>query len=159
VEEVKGLSLVLGLILSSSIAFSQLVCGGTAQQCRDSLKKVCAAERASNIDLTGIQRLHGMFRDQTGASFTTNYAVEIRDPATGHILQSASLDSTGNFSFKHLAFSRVNLILVSMAQGQPKRTGFETPSRLQCERSDDCKLEIVLKAGATDQAKDQCPLN
>jgi len=153
VEEVKGL-LLLGLIFSSSTAFSQLVCTGTTQQCKDLQKKICANERASNIDLTGVQRLHGTFRDQTGVSFTTNYAVEIRDPVTGHILQSASLDSTGNFSFDNLVYGRVNLILVLMAQGQPKRTGFETPSHLQCEKSDDCNLEIVLKAGATDQAKD-----
>ena len=153
------LSLALCLALSSGTVFPQLVCTGTTQQCIDLQKKVCTNERASNIDLTGIQRLHGMFRDQTGASFTTNYAVEIRDPASGHVLQSASLDSTGNFSFEHVTYSRVNLILVLMAQGQPKRTGFETPSHLQCEKSDDCKLEILLKAGATDQAKDLCPLN
>jgi hypothetical protein len=100
-----------------------------------------------------------MFRDQTGASFTPDYAVEIRDPATGHILQSAPLDSNGNFSFEHLTYNHVNLILVLMAQGRPTRTGLENPSHLQCEKSDDCKLQVVLKVGPSDQAKDLCPLN
>ena len=155
----KRLLLVFGLLFVSRSAFSQFICPGNAKQCKEFMEKTCANERASNIDLTGIHRLNGIFRDQTGAPFPSNYTVEIRDPASGHILQSAPLDSTGNFSFENLAFSRVNIILVLMAQGQPKRTGFETPSHLQCEKSDECKLEIVLRVGSTDQPKDLCSLN
>jgi len=123
------------------------------------MKKTCAEERASNIDLTGVRQLQGIYKDQSGASFTANYVVEIRDPATGHVLRNSPLDTKGHFSFEGLTYDRINLILVLMDQGKSKRTGFETPSNLQCNKSENCKLEIVLKAGSTDQAKDLCRLN
>jgi hypothetical protein len=124
----------------------------------EQFKKICQDERAANIDLSGVQRLGGRFRDQSGAAFSSSYAVEVRDPATGRNVKTSVLDSNGEFEFVQLSFGRVNLLLVLMKDGRPTRTGFESPQWLECKKSEECKLDVVLKPASTDQTKYQCPL-
>jgi hypothetical protein len=121
-------------------------------------KGICEGERKANVDLTSIRTLAGTFRDQSGASFSNEYAIELRDPVTGGVLRTKSLDHDGRFALDGLQLGRVNLVLVHVIDGQPKRTGFETPARLHCGDGPNCNLEIVLKAGPTDDIKSQCPL-
>jgi hypothetical protein len=121
-------------------------------------KSICAGERAANVDLTSIHTLTGTFHDVTGAPFSTQYAVELRDSETGRVLKLKPLDDDAHFSLEGLRFRNVNLLLVHVIGGQPKRTGFETPAHLQCGEGPTCNLAIVLKAGPTDDIRNQCPL-
>jgi hypothetical protein len=77
---------------------------------------------------------------------------------TGDVLKLAALDSKGQFELQRLSYGRVNLILVLMKDGKPTKTGFDSPPWLKCTKSEDCKLDVVLKAAPTDQLKYQCPL-
>jgi hypothetical protein len=141
------------VLCSSAMCFGQNV-GVPASK----FDEICAAERAVNIDLSGVQQLHGTFRDQSGAAFSNSYVLEVRDPMTGRVLTVASLDSKGQFDLHGLRYGRVNLILVLMKDGKPTRTGFESPQWLKCTKSEDCKLDVVLAPAPTDQTKYQCPL-
>ena len=153
VEEVRAIAINIVLLCSGVIGLGQNV-GVTPSR----FKEICAAERAANIDLSGVRQLHGTFRDQTGASFSDSYAVELRDPLIGNVLKLASLDSKGQFELRRLSYGRVNLILVLTKNGKPTRTGFESPQWLECTKSEDCKLDVVLKAAPTDDLRYQCPL-
>ncbi|MGA7155666.1 MAG: hypothetical protein WBY53_02400 [Acidobacteriaceae bacterium] len=142
------------LLCSGAICFGQYVGVGPSKQ-----SKICAAERAANIDLRGVRQLQGKVRDQSGAAFSDSYAIELRDPLSGNVLKVASLDSKGHFEVQRLSYGRVNLILVLMKNGKPTRTGFESPQWLECTKSLECKLDVVLVAAPTDQPKYQCPLS
>jgi hypothetical protein len=153
VEEVRSTFIVFVMLCGGQLCVGQNVGVPAAQ-----FKNICASERKANIDLTSIRALTGRVRDQTGASFSDEYAIELRNPSTGRVLKTKSLDHEGRFSLEEIQLGRVNLLLVHVSDGQPKRTGFETPAHLQCGGGPTCNLEIVLKAGSTDDIKDQCPL-
>jgi hypothetical protein len=159
VEEVKRFFLASGLFCFSSIAFSQVVCVGTAEQCRESQKKICANEKAeANLDLAGAKHLQGVIEDLTGPlNSSGNYEVQLRDAASGRVLQRTSLDSGGRFTFANLNGGTFRLIVVRLVAGVPQRTGFDQPSKLQCENTEDCRLSIVLRIGPSDQPVDLCP--
>ncbi|HEY1994848.1 MAG TPA: hypothetical protein VGG81_10630 [Edaphobacter sp.] len=158
-EEVKRFFLASGLFCISSIAFSQVVCVGTAEQCRESQKTICANEKAeANLDLAGAKHLQGVIKDPTGPlSSSGNYEVQLRDAASGRALQRTSLDSGGRFTFTNLNGGKFRLIVVRLVAGVAQRTGFDQPSKLRCENAEDCKLFIVLRLGTTDQPVDLCP--
>jgi hypothetical protein len=143
----------MGLLSVSGLCFGQFVGVKPSQ-----FRKICAEERTANIDLTGVHQLSGSFHDRTGAAFTSKYAVAFRNPEDGRILKEVALDPKGRFSAAQLSYQYINLILVLIQDGKPKRTGFETPLDLHCPKSDECTLDIVMEVGATDQPKDQCPL-
>jgi hypothetical protein len=161
VEEVKRFFLASGLFCFSSIAFSQVVCIGTAQQCRESQKKICANEKAeANLDLVGAQRLQGVIKDATGAPFSVsggNFQVQLRNVSNGQVLQQTSLDSEGRFTFTNLHGENFRLIVVRLVAGAAQRTGFDQPTNLRCENAEDCRLSIVLRVRPTDQPVDLCP--
>jgi hypothetical protein len=160
VEEVKRFFLASGLFCFSSIAFSQVVCVGTAEQCRESQKKICANEKAeANLDLAGAKHLQGVVKDQTGPPFNSsgNYEVQLRDATSGRVLQRTSLEFEGRFTFANLNGGTFRLIVVRLVAGVAQRTGFDQPSKLQCENTEDCKLSIVLRIGPSDQPVDSCP--
>ena len=150
-----------GLFCLSSIAFSQVVCVGTAEQCRESQKKICANEKAeANLDLAGAERVQGVIKDPTGAPFGFsggNFQVQLRNVSNGQVLHQTSLDSEGNFTFTNLHGEILRLIVVRLVAGVAQRTGFDQPINLRCENSEDCRLSIVLRVRATDQPVDLCP--
>jgi hypothetical protein len=144
VEEVRSFVLAFGLFCLGSIAFAQVVCVGTAEQCKESQKKICANEKAeANLDLAGAQHLRGTIKDQTGAPFSSsggNFQVQLRDTATGQVLQYTSLDSNGRFTFTNLHSGLLRLIVVRLVSGVAQRTGFDQPAKMRCENAEDCKL-------------------
>jgi hypothetical protein len=159
VEEVKRFFLASGLFCFSGIASSQVVCVGTAEQCRESQKKICATEKAeANLDLAGAKHLQGVIKDLAWRwSSSGNYEIQLRDAASGQVLQRTSLDSGGRFTFTNLNGGTLRLIVVHLVAGVAQRPGFDQPSKLRCENTEDCKLSIVLKVGPSDQPVDSCP--
>jgi hypothetical protein len=161
VEEVRSFVLASGLFCLGSIAFSQVVCVGTAEQCKESQKKICANEKVeANLDLAGAQHLRGTIKDQAGTPFSSsggNFQVQLRDTATGQVLQYTSLDSNGRFTFTNLHNGLLRLIVVRLVSGVAQRTGFNQPAKMRCESADDCELSIVLRIGPSDQVVDLCP--
>jgi hypothetical protein len=159
VEEVKRFFLASALFCFSSIAFSQVVCVGTAEQCRESQKKICANEKVeANLDLAGAKHLQGVIKDLAWRwSESGNYEVQLRDAASGRVLQRTSLDSEGRFTFTNLNGGMLRLIIVRVVAGVAQRAGFDQPSKLRCENTEDCELSSVLKVGVSDQPVDSCP--
>jgi hypothetical protein len=161
VEEVRRFFLASGLFCFSSIAFSQVVCVGTVEQCRKSQKTICANEKAgANLDLAGAQRVQGVIKDPTGAPFSFsggNFQVQLRNVSNGQVLHQTSLDSEGRFTLTNLHGKTFRLIVVRLIAGVAQRTGFDQPTNLRCENSEDCRVSIVLRVGPTDQPVDLCP--
>jgi hypothetical protein len=159
VEEVRHFWSILGLLCSSGIAFSQVVCTGTPKQCEEAHKETCYREKAeANLDLAGATHLQGVVRDQTGQwGIGGNYQVQLRNAASGQVLQHTSLDSEGRFALTNLSGGTFRLIVVRLVAGVAQRTGFEQPTKLRCENTEDCRLSVLLKLGPSDQPVDSCP--
>jgi hypothetical protein len=152
-------ALIFGLLCCSGTGLTQTVCLGTPAGCREAQKQLCTNEKAeTNIAIGGAKSLHGDVRDQTGATFPAGYVVQLRDAATGQVLQSSVLDSAGRFSFADLPTARLRLIVVRLMGEKVVRPPlFDQPSSLACQGSQDCVLKIVLKGHGTDDPLDNCP--
>jgi hypothetical protein len=159
VEEVKSFWLILGLLCSSVIAFSQVVCIGTPKQCEEAQKETCSREKVeANLDLAGAKHLQGVIKDLAWRwNSSGNYEIQLRDAASGQVFRQTSLDSEGRFTFTNLNGGTLRLIVVRLVAGVAQRSGFDQPSKLRCENTEDCKLSIVLKVAPTDQPVDLCP--
>jgi hypothetical protein len=131
VEEVKRFWSILGLLCSSGIAFSQVVCTGTPKQCEEAQKETCFREKAeANLDLAGAKHLQGVIKDLAWRwSESGNYEIQLRDAASGKVLQRRSLDSEGRFTFTNLNGGTLRLIVVRLVAGVAQRPGFDQPSK------------------------------
>src|SRR5947209_6449974 len=113
--------LVIGsaLFWSSVIAFAQIVCVGTPKQCEEAQKETCSREKAeANLDLAGATHLKGVVKNLAGPlSSSGNYEVQLRDAASGRVLQRTSLDSGGHFTFTNLNGGMLRLVIVRLVAG------------------------------------------
>jgi hypothetical protein len=119
VERVKKLLLIAMLGLSS-LLFAQTVCLGTLQQCIEAQKRLCDSEPAhANFELTKNELVLGTVLDQTGARFDDGFAVELRRPKTGVVLQSADLKD-GVFGLGPVKAGSYRLIVMKQGSKLPR---------------------------------------
>jgi hypothetical protein len=158
VEEVKRFIAMALLSSTACSSFSQTVCIAGNKACTEAQKKACASERAeANLDVAVPSAIHGIAKDPSGA-FLKGYLVQIRDVASGAILQSTAIDVNGQFNVAHLAQGKYRFIIVTLSNGTIGRPPlFDQPIALRCDGSETCNLNIVLKLHGTDNPVDFCP--
>src|SRR5258708_4277756 len=144
--------LVIGsaLLWSSGVAFAQIVCVGTPKQCEEAQKETCSREKAeANLDLAGARHLQGVIKDLAWRPLSSsgNFEIQLRDAASSQVLQRTSLDSGGRFTFTNLNGGTFRLIVVRLIAGGAQRIGFDQPSKLRCEKGEQCTLLSSLRLG------------
>ncbi len=85
--------LLLIVVLSSSgLLFSQTVCTGTTEQCREPQRQVCTHEPApAKPKLVDSSIVVGSVIDQTGAEFDGGIAVQLRSPGSSELVRTVAL--------------------------------------------------------------------
>jgi len=151
--------LLIALLGSSGLLFSQTICTGTAEQCREAQTRLCAEEKTpGNFELSDSRFVEGTVIDQAGAKFETGVAVELRSPKSGEILRSAQV-SNGDFSLGQIQPGFYRLIVVKTGGSGVKRlVAFDQPQSLACEAPGPiCKLSVMPTVHGTDNLIDSCP--
>ncbi|HEX4039464.1 MAG TPA: carboxypeptidase regulatory-like domain-containing protein [Acidobacteriaceae bacterium] len=150
--------LLIALFGSSSLLFSQTVCNGAVEQCREAQRRVCASEKApANLKLSGSRIVEGEVIDQTGAKFA-QVVVQLRSPSSDQVLRTATA-SDGEFDFGELPAGSYRLIVLRMEKSGPERLKmFDQPVSLLCAGSiPQCRLSVIPKLHGTDDPIDSCP--
>ncbi|MGA7350002.1 MAG: carboxypeptidase-like regulatory domain-containing protein [Acidobacteriaceae bacterium] len=151
--------LLISVLGSSGLLFSQTICPGTAEQCREAQTRLCADERApANLELSDSRSVEGTVAEQSGAKFETGVAVQLRSPKSGAILQSASVEN-GEFRFGQVPTGSYRLIVVKTTPSGPERLKmFDQPKSLVCQATGPiCKLLMMPTIHGTDNPIDYCP--
>ena len=147
------------LIFSNSFVFSQVVCVGSVQKCADAQARVCAAEKAQvNLEVTQAAMVSGIVKDQTGAAFSDDAAIQLRNPGTGVVLRTVPVAHEGTFDLGSIDRGKYRLIVVRSKDGKITRLApFDQPANLKCGESAKCSIELVLTVDRTDNVVDLCP--
>ena len=151
--------LLIAVLGSSGILFSQTICTGTADQCREMQKHLCADEKApANFDLDHSQSVTGTVVDQTGAQFENDVAVQLRSADSGDVLRTATV-SGGAFDLGNLQKGSYRLIVVKIRPSGPERLkAFDQPEKLTCAGSgSQCRLTMMPIVHGSDNPIDSCP--
>jgi hypothetical protein len=118
VERVKKLLLIAMLGLSSLLA--PTACLGTLEQCIEAQMHLCdSGPVPANFELTKNELVWGTVLDQTGAKFDDRFAVELRTPKTGVVLQSADLKD-GVFGLRQVKAGSYRLIVMKQESKLPR---------------------------------------
>ena len=151
--------LLIAILGSSGLLFSQTICTGTVEECREMQKQLCADEKAqANLELSDSTSVEGTVVDQTGAKFETGVAVQLRSPKTGAVLQSASV-ANGEFHFGQILAGSYRLIVVKTTpSGAERLKMFDQPRSLVCQANGPvCILSVMPRVHGTDNPIDTCP--
>lgn len=151
--------LLIALLGSSGLLFSQAICTGTAEECREAQKHLCTNEPApANLELTAEKLISGTVFDASGAPLSGEYQAELRTIRTRLTLQTAKMVD-GAFSFERVQPGSYRLIVVWMRpKGRSRPPLMDQPSSLACDGSDlGCRLSIRLKIHGADNPMDFCP--
>jgi hypothetical protein len=151
--------LLIALLGSSGLLFSQTLCIGSVEQCREMQKQLCAEEKApANLELSDSKLVEGTVIDQTGAKFETGVAVQLRSTKSGEIVRNAQV-SNGVFSLGQIESGSYRLIFVKTLGAAIKRlVGFDQPKSLVCEVVGSiCKLSVMPTVHGSDNPIDYCP--
>jgi len=150
--------LLIALFGLSGILFSQTICTGTPEQCREAQTRLCAEEQApANLQIKTSKTIAGTVIDQTGAAFE-KVAVQLRSPGTGDVLRtSPAVD--GKFSLGKVQAGSYRLIVVQMQPSGPQRLKmFDQSESLSCtDIGTECRLTVMPKVHGTDNPIDDCP--
>ncbi len=125
--------LLIAMLGLSSLLFAQPVCIGTPQQCIEAQKRLCDAEPApTNFELTKNELVLGTVLDQTGVKFDDGFAVQLRSPKTGVVLQSADLKD-GVFGLGQVKAGSYRLIVMKQGKQTAERPPlFGQPGFMVC---------------------------
>ncbi len=151
--------LLIAILGLSGLLFSQTICTGTIEQCREAQKRLCADEKApANLDLADAKTVIGTVLDQTGAKFERGVAVQLRSPKSGAVLRTATVGD-GDFSLGELQPGLYRLIVVKIGASSPERLKmFDQPQRLICQDAGSrCSLTVMPIVHGSDNPIDFCP--
>ena len=144
---------------SSGLLFSQTICTGTVEECREAQTRLCVDEKApANLELHEGRLGEGTVVDQTDAKFETGFAVQLRLPKSGEIVRSAQV-SNGDFSLGQIESGSYRLIVVKAdGTGTKRLVAFDQPRSLICESPGPiCKLSVMPTVHGSDNPIDYCP--
>jgi hypothetical protein len=148
---------LLVITVSTRLAFSQTVCGGSAAQCEKRQTRLCKAEKAApNLNLSSATTVRGTVRDGSGEVISTRYSIEIRD-TDGVVIADAVLKA-GRFEFPDLEKGSYRMLVLRFVGEKKLRPDlFDQPGESVCGSANECDLNIVLKLHGTDDPLDFCP--
>ena len=122
--------------------------------------RYCADEKVMpNLSVAKPSRLSGILLDPTGAPITyKDTLVQIRNPQTGTVLFSASLDGKGQFDLGTVPAGEFRFIALLIKDGKFNRLPLaDQPTALSCNNETACNLKIVIHFHGTDDPIDSCP--
>ncbi len=151
--------LLIALFASGGSLFSQTVCTGTVEQCKEAQKKLCADEKTpANLSLVAKHQISGAVFDMSGTPLSGDYQAELRSGKSGRLAAISKL-TEGSFHLGVVQPGSYRLIIVRLTSaGRERPPLMDQPKSLTCTGVGlECTLSITLSLHGTDNPIDICP--